>query len=160
LIGSGSRGRRTVLIAAAAALGTVACEGSTGNQAAAVEAAPSERQEVRSLDSAHPSLVLGVAEAEAGEDRAFVAVEIAEVTNPGRLPLSFQVAFRPAEGGTERLGGFSLYPADNPGRFIVAAGGKARGRGEIVLTIEDAEAEGMAKVRVGVSSLGFAPSRN
>jgi hypothetical protein len=82
------------------------------------------------------------------------------VTNPGRLPLSFRVDYRPEGGGTERLGEFSLYPADNPGRFIVATGGKARRRGEIVLTMEDMEAEGMAKVRVGVSSLGFAPRRN
>ncbi len=115
---------------------------------------------MRSLDSAHPSLVLSVAEAAAGEERGFVAVEIAEVTNPGRLSLSFQVAFRPEGGGLERLGDFSLYPADNPGRFIVATGGKAQRRGEIVLTMEDVEAEGMAGVRVGVSSLGFAPRRN
>ena len=150
-----------MLIAAAAlALGAGACESPTGNQAAAAEAAPSGRQDLRALDSAHPSIVLAVAEAGAGEDRAFVAAEISEVTNPRRLPLTFRVDYRPAGGGTERLGDFSLYPADNPGRFIVATAGKAQRRGEIVLTMEDSGAEGMAGVRVGVSSLGFAPRRN
>ena len=153
---------RPVLLAAMAALLAGACEPTSGNRAvAAGEPASSGRQgQVRHLDSAHRSLIFAVAAAAAGEDRGFVAVEIAEVTNPGRLPLTFQVGFRPAGGSVAPLGSFSLYPADNPGRFIVATRGRARERGEIVLTLEDAGAEGMENVRVGVAGLGFAPGRN
>ncbi len=112
---------------------------------------------MRSLDSARPSFALRVPKAKAGESRKFVAVEIGEVHNPERHPLTFEVSFRPERGEAVPLGGFSLFPADNPGRFIVATGGKAQGEGEIVVTLRAEDEAGAQDVRAGVAAIGFAP---
>jgi hypothetical protein len=63
----------------------------------------------------------------------FVQVEVLKVTNPKGHPLTFEVRYRPAHGVETLLGEFSLYPADNPGKFIVPTQGKVREAGEIVL---------------------------
>lgn len=86
------------------------------------------------LDAAHPTLAVRVA---AGQGGRFVAVEVAAVANPTLRPLAFDVAWRPPGGAPEPLGLFSLYPADRPGRFIVAAQGKVRPGGEILVTLRD-----------------------
>src|SRR5262249_33953493 len=69
----------------------------------------------------------------------FVQVEVVKVVNPKRYALTFKVRYRSSEGNETPLGSFSLYPADNPGKFIVPAQGKVRNQGAIVLSmvIED-----------------------
>ena len=104
-----------------------------------------------------PSFAAPVSAADLHARPQFAIVEIASVDNPRRVPLIFSVSFRPAEGEDVMLGTFSLYPANNPGRFIVATQGKVMPGGEIAVTLNDAAAEGMADVRVGVSSLSLGP---
>lgn len=85
------------------------------------------------------------------EKSKFVQVEVSEVNNPQKYPIKFQVSFQPKDGEKILLGGFSLFPPNNPGKFIVATQGKVRGEGKIILllvTAEDAKAADTLKVGV------------
>lgn len=143
-------GRSLALIVAGAA--TLACQqAANGNgNAAAIEqvrAKPMQYIDARNLSVTAPVK----ADMNAAAAR-FVVVEIASVTNPRSLPLSFDVAFR--SNGRERpLGSFSLYPPNNPGRFIVATQGKVRPSDEIVVTLDRKGIDDVADVRVGVRAV-------
>jgi hypothetical protein len=65
----------------------------------------------------------------------FVEIQIAAIVNPRRIRITFDVAFQPDEGEKVPLGSFAPFPPDNPGRFIVATGGKLRNEGAIVLSM-------------------------
>ena len=154
----GRRRRETILLAAAIAAVVAACQPTDDRQAGAAEVRPAAKARiVRYLEPAHPSFALRVAAARTGESRKFVAVEIGAVDNPERHPLTFEVSFRPAGGTAVALGLFSLFPADNPGRFIVATHGRAQGEGEIVVTLRDEDGAVGGDVRAGVAAVGFAP---
>jgi len=89
----------------------------------------------------------------------FVEIEVVEVTNPKRHPLTFEVSYRPSRGDETRLGEFSLYPADNPGKFIVGTQGKVRGIGTLVLSVTTPDGPTADDVvRAGVRPLRFADS--
>ena len=105
------------------------------------------------LDSAHPSIVQPIAMT-AVAAASFVRVEVARVENPGQYALSFDVDFRDADGKSARLGTFSLFPADNPGSFIVPVQHKLRAGGSIVvsLVIVDTPAPD-ARIRVGIGKI-------
>lgn len=66
----------------------------------------------------------------------FVLVDISHVINPESIPLAFMVHYQ--KPGEEKiyLGSFALFPANNPGRFIVPTQGKVGTDGEIVLSME------------------------
>lgn len=72
----------------------------------------------------------------AREDSKFVEVEVTGVVNPKKYPLTFRVHYQPKGGERIYLGSFSLYPADNPGKFIVATQGRLRGEGAVVLSLD------------------------
>jgi hypothetical protein len=109
------------------------------------------------LDSAHPTLAVPVA---AGEKGRFVVVEVAAVANASLRPLAFDVAYRPPGGAPIPLGLFSPYPADRAGRFIVAAQGKVRQGGEILVTMRDESPDTgdrrLKGVRVSIARVGLA----
>ena len=65
----------------------------------------------------------------------FVQVEVVKVVNPKRYALQFKVAYRATSGEETSLGSFSLFPADNPGKFIVPSQGKVKNEGAIVLSL-------------------------
>lgn len=65
----------------------------------------------------------------------FVQVEITNVINPNNVPARFEVHFQPREGEKILLGSFSLYPSNNPGKFIVPTQGKVKGEGKLILTL-------------------------
>lgn len=89
------------------------------------------------LSPKSPSVVQPIEPRDAArEDCKFVQVEVAEVVNPKKYPLTFRVRYRPASGEEVYLGSFSLYPADNPGKFIVATQGKLRNEGAVVLSMD------------------------
>ena len=69
------------------------------------------------------------------QDYKFVEVVVVEVVNPKQHAVRFEVHYRPAKGETIFLGTFSLFPADNPGKFIVATQGKLRSEGELILSL-------------------------
>src|SRR4051794_16687395 len=80
---------------------------------------------VRYLDAAHATLTQPVdpTRVKSGETK-FVEVQVAEVVNPANAGLTFEVDFEPAGALRLRLGTFSLFPANNPGTFIVPTQGK------------------------------------
>src|SRR5437016_7600479 len=56
----------------------------------------------------------------------FVEVEVAEVRNPQRYTATFRVEYQTKPNEKINLGSFSLYPSDNPGKFIVPTQGRLR----------------------------------
>jgi hypothetical protein len=65
----------------------------------------------------------------------FVQIEVTQVTNPNKHPLVFEVRYKSKSNVATLLGSFTLYPPDNPGKFIVATQGKLKDEGQIILTL-------------------------
>ena len=88
----------------------------------------------------------------------FVQIEVTQVRNPRRIALSFDVDFRPAQGEDISLGSFSLYPADNPGKFIIATRGSLRAGGVVRVTLVPLQrGAGEEQIRVRLAPLSFRP---
>jgi hypothetical protein len=89
------------------------------------------------LDLRQPSISQPIEPGDLVQEGAtkFVQIEVTRVVNPKRYPLSFQVHYQPGSQEKIYLGSFSLYPADNPGKFIVATQGKVKNEGAIVLSL-------------------------
>ena len=86
----------------------------------------------------------------------FVQIEVAAVTNPRRYALSFQVSYQSKNDEKIYLGSFSLYPADNPGKFIVATQGKLKSEGSLILSmVLDDKPEPGDAVKVTVKKMTF-----
>ena len=69
------------------------------------------------------------------QDYKFVEVVVVDVVNPKQHAVRFEVHYRPPNEGAIFLGTFSLFPADNPGSFIVPTQGKLRSEGELILSL-------------------------
>lgn len=67
--------------------------------------------------------------------KKFVQIEVTKISNPQLIPLSFTVNFQPIDGEQVYLGSFSLYPPDNPGKFIVATRGILATDGSVSVTL-------------------------
>lgn len=81
----------------------------------------------------------------------FVLVDISHVINPESIPLAFMLHYQSPGQEKFYLGSFALFPANNPGRFIVPTHGKVGQDGEVVLTMEPLQDQGAAtSVRVHV----------
>lgn len=87
------------------------------------------------LSLATPTLEQPVDAAAVASAPAFVQVVIAAVANPQRIPVSFVLRFHARDGKASYLGSFSLFPADNPGTFIVATGDKLEAGGRVSVTL-------------------------
>jgi hypothetical protein len=74
-------------------------------------------------------------EVEAPQVKKYVQVEVMQVFNPHRIPLSFNVHYQSRHGAKSLLGTFSLFPPDNPGTFIVATGGKLQAGGKVIVSL-------------------------
>ncbi|HET6670230.1 MAG TPA: hypothetical protein VFH15_08350 [Pyrinomonadaceae bacterium] len=93
------------------------------------------------------------------EKPKFVKVEVVEVVNPKRHPISFQVYYRSATADVY-LGSFGLFPADNPGKFIVATQNKVKNDGAIVLAlVRPANVGADDTVKVGVRRIKLVNDR-
>lgn len=101
------------------------------------ESTESESEEMLShLDAAKPSITQPLKSGEGSlEGVQFVQVEITEVRNPKKVSLAFQVYFQSKSKEKVYLGSFSLYPSDNPGKFIVPTQGKLKEKGAVVLSM-------------------------
>ena len=90
-------------------------------------------------------------ELDAAAPHKFVQIEVAEVHNPKRLRLTFEVRYRRGTDEAIPLGSFALFPPDNPGTFLIATRGEVRNEGAIVLTMRVLDAntpEDQLSVRV------------
>lgn len=65
----------------------------------------------------------------------FLRLEVTSVTNPQRLALSLEVLQSSPQQGDSLLGMVSLFPADNPGTFVVATGGRLRADAELIVRL-------------------------
>jgi len=93
-------------------------------------------QAVFSLDLQNPEITQKIVPGNGDPTTArFVQVEIVKVTNPQKRPAEFRVHYQPNEGEKILLGGFSLYPPDNPGKFIVPTQGRVKADGKIILAL-------------------------
>lgn len=90
------------------------------------------------------------------QKKKFVQIEIAEVLNPGKIPLSFTVHSQSPEGETSLLGTFSLFPPNNPGRFIIATQGKLQTGGAIIVDLIPLQAfEAHHEIQVKIHSISL-----
>jgi hypothetical protein len=93
-------------------------------------------QAVFSLDLQNPEITQKIVPGDGDPATArFVQVEVITVTNPQKRPAEFQVHYQPKDGEKVLLGGFSLYPPDNPGKFIVPTQGKVKADGSLILSL-------------------------
>jgi len=91
---------------------------------------------VFSLDLQNPEITQKIVPGNGDPTTArFVQVEIVKVTNPQKRAAEFRVHYQPNEGEKILLGGFSLYPPDNPGKFIVPTQGKVKAEGRLILSL-------------------------
>ena len=101
-------------------------------------AAPSAvGSEPRVLDLAHPHFSERIA-TDQPATFDFVRLTVARVVNPKRIGLIFDVAFIADSGLKIRLGGFSLYPPDNPGSFLVSTRHLIDSPGFVVVSLHTA----------------------
>ena len=88
--------------------------------------------------------------------KKFVQVEVIQVENAQRIPLSFRVHYQPVQGDEIELGSFSLFPPDNPGTFILATRGTLRTGGSVRLTLTPVQpVDPDDEVRVWIAPLRF-----
>jgi hypothetical protein len=148
------RTRRTVacaLLAGASvscqgAAGPAASAGDAGSQPSRVELSASSRAWTREVDS-------GVT---APETKKFVRIEVAEVVNPQRIPISFHVFYAAPREERVLLGVFSLFPPDRPGTFIVPSQGRLRSGGTVTVELVPATGrEELHNVRVRLGRVAF-----
>jgi flagellar basal body rod protein FlgC len=93
-------------------------------------------QAVYSLDLQNPEITQKILPDDGDAAKArFVQVQIVTVTNPQKHPAQFEVHYQPDNGERILLGGFSLYPPDNPGKFIVPTQGKVKSDGVLILSL-------------------------
>ena len=113
------------------------------------------------IDLAHPSFAQPVEVSDS--DAAlpdFVQVRIVQVVNPRRIGVLFEVTFVPDSGSPVRLGSFSLFPPDNPGRFIVATQHRVRSAGSIVVSLRTVQpVDAATPLAIGIGSIALIRSR-
>ena len=108
------------------------------------------------LDISNPSINQPIEPTNGVEGAKFVQVEVAEVLNPKKYALTFEVHYQPTSTARIYLGSFSLYPADNPGKFIVPTQGKVKNGGAIVLSMVIADkVDARDPVNVRVKKIKF-----
>jgi hypothetical protein len=105
--------------------------------------ATAQVEQLRRMTPQDPVLRQSVSDADMPPGGAkFVEVVVAEVRNPEKNALVFEVRYEHG-GASEMLGSFSLFPPDNPGRFLVATQGRVRPPGDIVLSVAKGESMGL-----------------
>jgi len=93
-------------------------------------------QAVFSLNLQNPEIIQKILPDDGDPTKArFVQVEVIKITNPQKRPAEFEVRYQPIAGEKILLGGFSLYPPDNPGKFIVPTQGKVKAEGTLILSL-------------------------
>lgn len=117
--------------------------------------AAAPREESFSLDLANRSVTKPIELADPASAK-LVEIDISEVENPKKIRLTFEVHLQPGSGEKVELGTFALFPPDNPGRFLVATGGRLRSGGAVVLSMVPLDEVGQQdRVRVTVRSISF-----
>jgi hypothetical protein len=119
------------------------------------QAASNGRDSVYYLDFRKPVLQKQIDSATArGGPYKFVQIVVSGVTNPEKRALTFDVSYQPPVGEGNRLGSFSLYPADNPGRFLIPTLGKVKEGGTVVVSLTSPDSRlGVEAIKVEIRSV-------
>lgn len=127
--------------AVASCAGTALHVGNPQNANSATSNSPANQndksdQAVFSLDLQNPVITQKIRPDDGDPAKArFVQVEVIAVKNPQKRPAQFEVHYQPDDGEKILLGAFSLYPPDNPGKFIVPTQGKVKAEGKLILSL-------------------------
>src|SRR5258706_5696023 len=118
---------------------------------------PNDTETVYYLDSTKPNIVQAIESRDRIQEGCkFVQVEVTRLQNPKKYTLTFKVFYQPTSGEKIYLGSFSPYPADHPGKFIVATQGKLRNEGAIVLSlIIPDDFDSRDTIKVGIKRIKF-----
>jgi hypothetical protein len=143
-----------LLLCAACGAGTPAPSDSP--RASSVMSANASDDSLHQLTLGSPPVVQTIAPLSGERVRPrFVRIDVTAVTNPARVALSLELRHR-LTGQETLLGTVSLFPADNPGRFIVPTLGRVADGGQLVLTLVSPDSgAGRGEVRVTVRRLDF-----
>lgn len=115
-----------------------------------------EQSETHWLNLDHSTLRWPVEASTKGLGSArFVAVDVVRVENTARVALIFEVDFESSSGSRTKLGTFSLYPADRPGRFIVPTLGRVATPGAIVVSMRSPDRIGDVTVKAHIGSIAL-----
>ena len=112
-----------------------ACAGSTQNNTKMTSTGNDDRERLTLTPKNRTATQALPSDLRSPEKYKFVEVVVTEVVNPKKYAVSFEVSHRPPNGEKVFLGTFSLFPADNPGTFIVPTQGKLKPGGELILSL-------------------------
>jgi len=90
---------------------------------------------VYTISSANPSFHQSLKEVESVRQKKFVRITATEIINPEQLAITFDLYYI-AGDKTEFIGSVAPFPANNPGSFIIATGGKLDKQGELELRLK------------------------
>ena len=108
------------------------------------------------ITATSPQFKISLSDLQADPSKKFVYVRIAKVINPDKISLGFAVHYQPNDCKSIYLGNFALFPADNPGEFIVPTQGKVQQTGSISITMEMPEStKPLALVQVEIAEIRF-----
>ena len=96
------------------------------------------------LSAAHTSLTYPPRELDQSTGHKFVYIRVSRVVNPRTIPVAIEVHVQPPGGAKIYLGGFALFPADNPGEFIVPSQGKIDCGGQVLVSLQGEVIEAQA----------------
>lgn len=100
------------------------------------ENSPANRNEVYFLDLKNRTISQPMGrDLPSPKNYKFVQIEVVKAVNPKLHPVRFEVHYETADREKILLGTFSLFPADNPGKFIVSTQGKLKGNGSLILSL-------------------------
>src|SRR5688572_11540666 len=109
----------------------VSC-GQSGNGQQAIDRHQPMADSIYTIDAARPSFRQPIKIADKAGEKKFVRITVDSIRNPASVAISFEIYWH-AKGRSQLLGMVSPFPADNPGSFVVATGGKLTGNGELEL---------------------------
>lgn len=123
-----------LLISLLTSMVVVSC-GQSGNGQQATGRHKPMADSIYTIDATRTSFRQPIKIAEKAGGKKFVRITVDSISNPAAVAISFEVYWH-AEGRSQLLGMVSPFPADNPGSFIVATGGKLTGNGELELRLK------------------------
>src|SRR5262249_7350361 len=100
-----------------------------------------ERPVSYSLNAQHSTAEQRIgSELAAPEKQKFVQIELTKIDNPDKEAIIFELFFKPEKQDRVFLGTFSPFPADRPGKFIVATQGRLSAAGTLILSMRLSDA--------------------
>lgn len=107
------------------------------------------------LNISQPSYRQPLKEVEAVRQKKFVRITAREIINPASVAITFEL-YQLSGSKAQFLGSAAPYPADNPGSFIIATGGKLEADGILELRLKFPEDWNKNdRLEVKVTPLGF-----